>query len=106
MNKFGQQLKIKELPLLIQPKCLKLHGKREMILPKKNIRKSFASAQLTTTQKKYVSEKQILRTVAGLFRTLVVVFVLPKGKQHSRSNLRKGETHEDYGNHHRKATDM
>ena len=69
------------------------------------IRRSFASAQPSTTQKKYVSEKQILRIVAGLFRTLVVVFVLPNGKQHSRANLRKGEAHEDYGNHHRKATD-
>ena len=62
---------------------------------RKNIRRSFASAQLTTTRKIFVSEKQILRIVAGLFRTLVVVFVLPNGKQHSRSNLRKGETHED-----------
>lgn len=52
-----------------------------------------------------MSEKQILRIVAGLFRTLVVVFVLPNGKQHSRSNLRKGEQDEDYGNHNRETTD-
>jgi len=33
------------------------------------------------------------------------VFVLPNGKQHSRSNLRKGEQDEDYGNHNRETTD-